>query len=60
VVPIAVGNSKARQEAVAGLANGGRAVFVSVGDRRDWVGFSDLLWRELTLMGSFVMPIGMY
>ena len=60
MAPIAAGNSKARQEAVACLANGGKTVFVSVEDRCDWVGFSDLLWRELTLMGSSVMPIDMY
>ena len=60
VALIATGNSKARQEAVACLANGGKAVFVGVGDRRDSVDFSHLLWRELTLMGSFVMPIHMY
>jgi len=60
VALIATGNAKARQEAVACLANGGKAVFVGVGDRRDSVDFSHLLWRELTLTGSFVMPIHMY
>ncbi len=54
------GSSPGREGAVACLRPGGRAVFVGFGSQDKTLNLSDIIGRQLTLMGSFVLPIHMY
>lgn len=54
------GTEAAQNGAVECLRNGGEAVFVGFGARGKTLNPSQIIGRELTLMGSFVMPVHMY
>jgi len=55
----ASGSREGRLNAVECLRRGGKAVFCGVGSTEATVNPTDLIGRELTLMGSFVIPLGM-
>ena len=54
------GSAAGQNGAVDGLCLGGRAVFVGFGVRDKTLNPSQFVGRQLTLMGSFVIPIHMY
>jgi threonine dehydrogenase-like Zn-dependent dehydrogenase len=54
------GRAAAQNGAVDCLRNGGRAVFVGFGANEKTLNSRQFIGRELTLMGSFVMPVHMY
>ena len=54
------GSGAAHQQLVDSLAFGGKAAFVGFGARDRTVNLTEIIGRQLTLMGSFVSPIGMY
>jgi propanol-preferring alcohol dehydrogenase len=55
----ASGSTSGRQNAVKSLRRGGRAVFCGVGSTEATLNPTDIIGRELTLMGSFVISLGM-
>jgi propanol-preferring alcohol dehydrogenase len=55
----ASGSTEARRSLVAALRRGGRAVFLGVGSKEAVINPTDLVSRQLTLMGSFVLPLWM-
>jgi propanol-preferring alcohol dehydrogenase len=54
------GSAGGQNGAVEGLRLGGKAVFVGFGVREKTINPSQFIGRQLTLMGSFVIPIHMY
>lgn len=54
------GSAEGRKNAVDALGLGGKAVFVGFGTSEKTLNLSQIIGRQLTLMGSFVMPIYMY
>jgi propanol-preferring alcohol dehydrogenase len=54
------GSEAAQNGAVECLRNGGKAVFVGFGAGGKTLNSRQIIGRELTLMGSFVMPIHLY
>lgn len=54
------GSAAGREGAVACLRRGGVGVFVGFGTRERTLNLSDIIGRQLTLRGSFVMPLPMY
>jgi propanol-preferring alcohol dehydrogenase len=54
------GSAAAQNAAVGCLCRGGRAVFVGFGNSRPTFNLTRIIGDQLTLMGSFVMPIFMY
>jgi propanol-preferring alcohol dehydrogenase len=54
------GSAEAQDAAVGCLRKGGRAVFVGFGNSEPTFNLSRIIGDQLTLMGSFVMPIFMY
>jgi len=54
------GSAAGQNGAVECLRLGGKAVFVGLGAREKTLNSSQIIGRQLTLMGSFVMPIYMY
>lgn len=54
------GSAAGQNGAVDGLRLGGRAVFVGIGHNDKTLSPSQIIGRQLTLMGSFVLPIHMY
>jgi L-iditol 2-dehydrogenase len=54
------GSAAAQDGAVECLRNGGKAVFVGFSASEKTLNSRQFIARELTLMGSFVMPIHMY
>lgn len=55
----ASGSQEGRQNAVKSLRRGGKAVFCGVGSPEPDLNLTEIIGRELTLMGSFVIPLGM-
>lgn len=55
----ASGSHAGRQNAVKSLRRGGKAVFCGVGSVEPDLNLTEIVGRELTLMGSFVIPLGM-
>jgi len=53
------GSTQGRRSLVAALRRGGRAAFVGVGSSEPVINPTDMIGRQLTLMGSFVLPLGM-
>ncbi|MBM4043967.1 MAG: zinc-binding dehydrogenase [Planctomycetes bacterium] len=53
------GSTDGRRNLLAALRRGGRAAFLGVGSREPVINPTDLIHRQLTLMGSFVLPLGM-
>ena len=54
------GNGAARQAVIQVLRRGGRAAFVGIGAHGPTTDLGAIIGKELTLMGSFVMPIHYY
>lgn len=54
------GSAASQRGVVDCLATGGRAVFVGFGSQENSLNPSDIISRQLTLMGSFVLPVPMY
>ena len=54
------GSASGQNGAVDCLRLGGKAVFVGLGAKKKTLNPSQFIGRQLTLMGSFVMPIHMY
>jgi propanol-preferring alcohol dehydrogenase len=54
------GSAAGQNGAVDSLRMGGKAVFVGFGVRKKTLNPSQFIGHQLTLMGSFVMPIHMY
>jgi propanol-preferring alcohol dehydrogenase len=54
------GNAAARQAVIQVLRRGGRAAFVGIGAHGSTTDLGPIIGKELTLMGSFVMPIHYY
>lgn len=54
------GHGSGQNAAVEGLRLGGRAVFVGIGHQEKTLNPSQIIGRQLTLMGSFVLPIYQY
>jgi propanol-preferring alcohol dehydrogenase len=54
------GSAGGQNGAVDGLRLGGKAVFVGFGVREKTINPSQFIGRQLTLIGSFVIPIHMY
>lgn len=54
------GSGAGQNGAVESLRLGGRAVFVGIGHQDKTLSPSQIIGRQLTLMGSFVLPIQMY
>jgi propanol-preferring alcohol dehydrogenase len=54
------GNAAARQAVIQVLRRGGRAAFVGIGAHGPTTDLSGIIGKELTLRGSFVMPIHYY
>lgn len=54
------GSAAARQAVIQVLRRGGRAAFVGIGARGPTTDLGPIIGKELTLMGSFVMPIHYY
>jgi threonine dehydrogenase-like Zn-dependent dehydrogenase len=54
------GSTSGREGAVAGLCVGGRGVFVGFGSQDKTVNLSQIISRQLTLIGSFVLSIPQY
>ena len=55
----ASGSAKGREDIVACLRRSGKAVFVGAGNNDKVINPGLLLHKQLTLMGSFVLPLGM-
>jgi propanol-preferring alcohol dehydrogenase len=53
----ASGSSQGRLNAVRCLRRGGKAAFVGIGNNDPVINPSEIIGRELTLMGSFVLPL---
>ena len=51
------GSSGARDAAVDSLRRGGKAAFVGFGSQEKTLELSRIIGRQLTLIGSFVMPV---
>ncbi len=56
----ASGSGAAHEQLVAALCKGGKAVIVGAGAREKTVNLTQIIGKQLTLMGSFVSPIDMY
>ena len=54
------GNAGAQYSAVESVRRGGKVVFVGFGARHPTLNPAQFIGRQLTLMGSFVIPIYMY
>lgn len=54
------GSAVAHQHVLDALCKGGRAAFVGIGARDKTANLTQIVAKQLTLMGSFVSPIGMY
>jgi propanol-preferring alcohol dehydrogenase len=54
------GSAAARQAVIQVLRRGGRAAFVGIGAHGPTTDLGAIIGKELTLMGSFVMPIHYY
>ncbi len=54
------GSGAAHQQLIDALAFGGKAALVGFGAHERTVNLTEIIGRQLTLMGSFVSPIGMY
>ena len=54
------GSAAARQAVIQVLRRGGRAAFVGIGAHGPTTDLGGIIGKELTLMGSFVMPIHYY
>jgi propanol-preferring alcohol dehydrogenase len=54
------GSGAAHQQLLDSLAFGGKAALVGFGARDRTVNLTEIIGRQLTLMGSFVSPIGMF
>jgi threonine dehydrogenase-like Zn-dependent dehydrogenase len=54
------GSAAARQSVIQVLRRGGRAAFVGIGAHGPTTDLGAIIGKELTLMGSFVMPIHYY
>jgi threonine dehydrogenase-like Zn-dependent dehydrogenase len=54
------GHAAGQNGAVDGLRLGGRAVFVGFGSREKTLNPAQFIGRQLTLMGSFVLPLHLY
>ena len=55
----ASGSAEGRANIVACLRRGGKAVFCGAGNNEKVINPADLIGRELTLMGSFVLSLGL-
>jgi threonine dehydrogenase-like Zn-dependent dehydrogenase len=55
----ASGSAAGRLSLVASLRRGGRGVFLGVGSDEAVISPTSIINRQLTLMGSFVLPLGM-
>jgi propanol-preferring alcohol dehydrogenase len=55
----ASGSAGGRRSLVASLRRAGRAVFLGVGSDEAVLNPTEIINRQLTLMGSFVLPLGM-
>jgi threonine dehydrogenase-like Zn-dependent dehydrogenase len=55
----ASGSTQGRQQIVASLRRGGKAVFAGVGSGEKTLNFTEIIGRQLTLMGTFVLPLWM-
>ncbi|MCC6446805.1 MAG: alcohol dehydrogenase catalytic domain-containing protein [Armatimonadetes bacterium] len=55
----ASGSAEGRKMLVDALGRGGRGVFVGAGSQEAVINPGDLIGRQLTLMGSFVISLGM-
>ena len=53
------GSAKGREDVVASLRRGGKAVFVGIGNADKVINPGVLIGKQLTLMGSFVLPLWM-
>ena len=53
----ASGSSQGRLNAVKCLRRGGKAAFVGIGNNEPVINPTEFIGRELTLMGSFVLPL---
>lgn len=54
------GSAPGQKGAVDCLRLGGRAVFVGIGSQGNTINPHQIIGRQLTLMGSFVLPLPMY
>ena len=54
------GSPAGQNGAVESLRLGGRAVFVGIGSKGNTINPVQIIGRQLTLMGSFVLPLPMY
>jgi len=54
------GSAAGRQAVIDGLRVQGRAAFVGIGAQEPSLPVGPIIGKELTIMGSFVMPIGYY
>lgn len=55
----ASGSAQGRQQIAAGLRRGGKAVFAGVGSNEKTLNLTEIIGRQLTLMGTFVLPLWM-
>ena len=55
----ASGSAEGRANAVACLRRGGKVVFCGAGSNEKVINPADLIGRQLTLMGSFVLSLGL-
>ena len=55
----ASGSTKGRTDIIHSLCRGGKAVFVGVGSNENVINPSQIIGSQLTLMGSFVLPLWM-
>jgi propanol-preferring alcohol dehydrogenase len=53
----ASGSTKGRTDIIHSLSRGGKAVFVGVGSNENVINPSQIIGSQLTLMGSFVLPL---
>jgi propanol-preferring alcohol dehydrogenase len=54
----ASGSSQGRMNAVKCLRRGGKAAYVGIGNDERVINPTEIIGRELTLMGSYVLPLG--
>lgn len=54
------GSESGRRAVINGLGVHGRAAFVGIGAKEPSLPMGPIIGKELTIMGSFVMPIGYY
>jgi len=52
------GTTSGRRAVVQALRRGGKAAFVGVGSDEAVINPTEIIGRELTLMGSYVLPLG--